>query len=128
LLIENGEALARVIDYIHLNPVRAKVVSAENVASFTKSSLHAFVSGPRSRWLFAGDLLKQNGLNDTADGWAEYVASLAMLAGNSMEQERRGFSKFNRGWAIGTRGWREALAKDHAHLALDSKPSEGGTA
>ncbi|MEO6006118.1 MAG: hypothetical protein ABIS43_23430 [Opitutus sp.] len=29
-----------------------------------------------------------------------------------------------RGWAIGTRGWRTAVAKDHAHLALSSGVSD----
>jgi hypothetical protein len=29
-----------------------------------------------------------------------------------------GFQEFDRGWAIGTSGWRRALAKDHADRAL----------
>jgi putative transposase len=119
LLVEDTSVLARVIDYIHLNPVRAKLVTPETILSFSKSSLPWFINGSRPVWLTPADLLKHNGLDDTTTGWAQYVASLTALARDSSEQERRGFSKLSRGWAIGTRGWREAPAKDHAHLALD---------
>jgi putative transposase len=34
LLIEDAAALSRVVDYIHLNPVRAGVVPAARVAEF----------------------------------------------------------------------------------------------
>ncbi len=40
-------ALARVVDYIHLNPVRARVVPVERLVDFRWSSLHRFSRAPR---------------------------------------------------------------------------------
>lgn len=118
ILVEDGNALARVADYIHLNPVRAGIVPAERVAQFRWSSLPYFVRGPRPSCLVADDILAASGLEDSSEGWCEYVAQLQELAMNPAEQERRGFGEMSRGWAIGTAGWRKALAKTYSQLAL----------
>ena len=117
LLVEDPAALVRVINYIHLNPVRAGIVPAQQVAAFRWSSLHRFLKGPRPPWLAATDLLQELHLEDTRDGWSRYLAGLIELACNLPEQGRQGFCELARGWAIGTEGWRRAVARDHAHLA-----------
>jgi hypothetical protein len=33
-------------------------------------------------------------------------------------QKRQGLDGLSRGWAVGTHGWRQAIAKDHAHLSM----------
>jgi putative transposase len=43
LLVEDEPTLCRVIDYIHLNPVRAGIVPALEVAGFAASSLSKFL-------------------------------------------------------------------------------------
>ena len=58
LLIENVAALTRVVNYIHLNPVRAKIVPPEQVAGFRWSSLAALLKGPRPTALKAQDWLR----------------------------------------------------------------------
>jgi hypothetical protein len=58
-------------------------------------------------------------LGDDADGWSAYLVRLRQLSLSPEEQEREGFSCMSRGWAIGTQGWREAVARDHAHLAIN---------
>ena len=47
------------------------------------------------------------------------MEKLRVLALDPVEQERLGFASISRGWAIGTQGWRQAVAKDHAHLAIN---------
>lgn len=118
LLIEDNAALARVVDYIHLNPVRAKIVLAEQVTAFRWSSLPRFVRGPRPRWLAAAGWLEASGLRDTPEGWKAYVKHLIELSADPGKQEKFGFAEMSKGWAIGTSGWRKAVAKDHAHLAI----------
>jgi REP element-mobilizing transposase RayT len=118
LLVEDAPTLLRVVHYIHLNPVRAKIVTAEALASFRWSSLPAFVNSQRPSWLTAEIISAQLGVSDTAKGWTQYITFLIALAGDSAEQQRLGFSEFERGWAIGTHGWRQKIARDHAHLAL----------
>jgi putative transposase len=34
------------------------------------------------------------------------------------EQKRQGLEGLSRGWAVGTHGWRQAIAKDYAHLSM----------
>lgn len=119
ILIEDSAALVRVVDYIHLNPVRAGIVNAEHVLDFAWSSLVRFVRGERPACLVAKDFLRQAGLEDSARGWAAYVSSLQDLATNPSEQERRGFGQLSRGWAIGTDAWRKAMAEEYAQRSLD---------
>ncbi len=49
LLVQDSLHLARVCDYIHLNPVRARVVPADRIAEFNASSLSQWLRGPIQR-------------------------------------------------------------------------------
>ena len=117
LVIEDAAALARVVDYIHLNPVRASVVPPEQVTAFRWSSLARLVKADQPAWLTASVWLRQLGFDDDPAGWHQYAHSLLApaLAPFSKEEE----NDLCRGWAIGTESWRRALAASHAHLALD---------
>jgi putative transposase len=116
LLIEDASALVRVIDYIHLNPVRARIVLAEHLHQFRWSSLARFSRADRPKWLVTSRWLRQLSLEDTPEGWLRYRHRLMENAGRmDVERER---AELCRGWAIGTSGWRRAIAKEHQHLAL----------
>jgi REP element-mobilizing transposase RayT len=119
LLVENQAALANVVDYIHLNPVRAKIVMPEHVAKFRWSSLRRFVGGEPPKWLSC-EWLSARGCDASGDGRRAYLAWLADLSANPREQETLGFKSMSNGWAIGTAGWRKAIAKEYAHLALSA--------
>jgi hypothetical protein len=54
-------ALARVADYIHLNPVLAKDVPPEQVKIHRWSSLIRFIKGPRAATMIAADWLRAGG-------------------------------------------------------------------
>ena len=110
--------MGNVIDYVHLNPVRAQVVPAEQVGAFRWSSLARFLRGPRFTGLEPHGVLGGRGWSDTPEGWAGYVRHLVELAANLEEQKRLGFDGFSSGWSIGTEAWRRALAKQHASLVL----------
>ncbi len=114
LLIEDAAALVRVADYIHLNPVRAHAVLPVDIASYRWSSLKRLQTEGqgRPRWLTGTDILRQRGLSDDAEGWADYISGLVALATDEREQLRLGFDRMSRGWAIGTTGWRRAVARD----------------
>jgi putative transposase len=118
LLIEDRSALARVVDYIHLNPVRAKLLPPERVAEFRWSSLHLLLHGPRPPALSCQDWLEAHGLTDSSRGLRAYAKRLGALAADETEQKRQGLEQLSQGWAIGTAGWRRALAKDYADRAL----------
>lgn len=118
LLVEDAAALARVVDYIHLNPVRAGVVRVEHLGGFRWSSLPRFVRGPRPKVFAASEWLQQKGWDDTADGMKAYLADLLVLAADVDQQKQHGLQDLSKGWAIGTEAWRRAIAKDHANKAL----------
>lgn len=119
LLIEDFTALARVVDYVHLNPVRAKVALPEHLADYRWSSLWALLKGPRPKTLVAADWLRaRGGWADNKQGRASYVDYLRDLAKDEAAWEREGLTGLSGGWAIGTSAWVKALAKEHAQLAL----------
>lgn len=117
-LVEDAVALARVVDYIHLNPVRAGLVLPSAVASFQGSSLPVLQQEGCPEWLSAAGIRDRIGFDGAGTIWPRYVAHLTELAGSPDAQAALGFPNLSRGWAIGTRGWMRALAKDYAHLAL----------
>ena len=118
ILVEGTDALLRLCDYIHLNPVRAGVLSPEEVMKYPWSSLARFIQGPRPPWLLPNEWLEKANCTDTREGWQRYLESLIALARDPGEQLRLGFDDLSRGWAIGSHGWRVALAKEYAAHAL----------
>jgi REP element-mobilizing transposase RayT len=116
LLIEDSAALVRVVDYVHLNPVRAGIVPIDQIGAFRWSSLGRLRRKDRPQWLVAKRWLAQLGLADEPQGWSAYVAHLQARSVDT--DEKRDHAELCRGWAIGTAGWRAAVAKDHRHLAL----------
>ncbi|MEO6567514.1 MAG: transposase, partial [Opitutaceae bacterium] len=115
---EDSAALLRVVNYIHLNPHRAKIVTTAQLANFRWSSLRWFGTADQPLWLTAAIWLDVLGLSDDFAGGQRYRQSLERLAEDAAEQNRLGFRTMCCGWAIGTSGWLKAVAKDHAHLAL----------
>lgn len=118
ILIEDAAALLRVVNYIHLNPVRAHLTPTNDAAAFPWSSLNGFLRGTTPPWLSVSDWLAQLDLDNTPQGRRAYVEYLARLAEDSKAQDRQEFSSLSQGWAIGTSGWKRALAKKYGRLAL----------
>ena len=118
-LIQNAAALVRVVDYIHLNPVRAGIVGAGQSAEFRRGSLARFVEGQRPGWLSPAAWLGELRLADSREGWSRYLERLAGIAGDPAAQEALRFDEIARGHPIGTPAWKESLAREHRHRALE---------
>jgi REP element-mobilizing transposase RayT len=118
LPIEDARVMGHVIDYVHLNPVRARVVEAAQVGAFRWSSLARFLRGPRFAGLDPEGALTGRGWSDTPEGWSGYVEHLIALAANHEEQKRLGYERFSTGWAIGGTDWQRTLAAEHKNKAL----------
>ena len=106
------------INYIHLNPVRAGLAPVARLVDFRWSSVRALVRGPRPNWLGAATLLGHLGLADTAAGWRRYLALLAEIA---LDRARLAADDeaFTRGWAIGSPDWKSKVLVVHPTLADD---------
>jgi REP element-mobilizing transposase RayT len=113
LHVEPGHALAQVAHYIHLNPVRAKVVTAERLLEFRWSSLPLFAEKKRPVFLEAETILAESGgLPDTAAGWRRYVTYLGVLAEEEARLRNDRFSRLSRGWVVGSAEFKAAMKKE----------------
>ncbi|HEY0967107.1 MAG TPA: transposase [Opitutaceae bacterium] len=118
ILVEDSAALSRVADYIHLNPRRAHAVPPDGLLRFRWSSLWHFTRPDRPGPLYARDILRSHELTDQPADWSCYVERLEVLAADEDEQVRLGHADLSSGYAIGTAGWRRAVAEQYQHLAL----------
>ncbi len=118
LHVEPGHVLAQVAHYIHLNPVRARVKSAERLLEYRWSSLVGFVRKPRPPCLDAATLLRESGdLADTPAGWKRYVAYLGVLAEEDAARRDEKFGRLSRGWALGTADFKAGLRRELMGMA-----------
>jgi REP element-mobilizing transposase RayT len=115
ILVEPDVHLLRLVDYLHLNPVRAGLVPLEQLSQFRWSSYRHFVRGStgRPRALTCETWLRTlGGLADSADGWRSYHDHLVWLMADAGRQKEAAFDRMSRGWAHGSEGYRQALAQD----------------
>ena len=125
LLVEDGEALGQVCHYIHLNPVRAGIVEAPNLARYRHSS-YWYLSRRRERPKFltlAAALSAAGLLADDATGWDCYGRYLEWQAAEGPAGRNAAYVSMSKGWAIGTPDFKRALAQDQA-AAIDLRAWE----
>ena len=127
ILVESGPAgyFRNLIDYIHLNPVRAGLVSkGVPIEQFKWSSINYYRMSPanRERWQIAADGLESAGCRDSPGGRRQYLieldkripwdssrdAGLVGIEGQSMN------STLKRGWFFGSQAFKEVLMKKAA--------------
>jgi REP element-mobilizing transposase RayT len=113
-LIEPGEALARVINYIHLNPVRAGVVAPRRLSDYPHGSFARMASGRRRCGLPREELLGLLGFTRDSAGWRAYQRYLEWLVADPIEQTNQDWQKLSKGWAHGSVAWRQQLRVEHA--------------
>jgi len=102
--------LKSVCDYVHLNPARAKLVSAEqSLKSFAWSSWPAYLLAPSRRpaWLRVDRLLGEYGMaKDSAAGRQQLERALEARRG---AEEGGEFKPIRRGWCLGEETFRQEL-------------------
>jgi len=132
VLVEEGEHLGTLIDYVHLNPFRAKLATLKRgLESYRWSSLPDYTLPPRERsgWVEVARGLAQKGFpNDSAAArrrYLEHLEGVARERGGVPEspdgEERTLQSTLRRGWYFGSEGFREKMLQ----LLEDAKGREG---
>ncbi len=102
--------LKTVCDYVHLNPVRSKLIEpGEKLDSFRWSSYRAYLQGPRRRpeWLRVDRLLGEHGIPKDSDAGRKHFA-LTMKLRRAGEQDGE-FKAIRRGWCLGNAAFRREL-------------------
>ena len=118
LLVEPDLSLVRVVDYVHLNPIRAGLVAIEELPGYLRSSLPKHLSRARPSWLRRDLFLELLNLPDGSKGMRRYLNHLASYDLDDAGQLRAQSNEFCRGWVIGTNGFRKALAKEFSQMEL----------
>lgn len=119
LLVEEGDPLGMVSHYIHLNPVRAHVLTAGRLGEYRYSS-YWYLNHPKQRP--AGlrlDLVlaAAGGLADTPAGWKSYADYLAWQAEEGPIGKSKAYVSLSKGWALGSAEFKATLVRDHALAA-----------
>lgn len=125
LLVEEGEALGMLCHYIHLNPVRAGLVSVDRLDEYRHSS-HWYLRRPKLRPPFlhcATALTEAGGLADTSAGRRAYADFLAWQAEEGPVGKSKAYVSMSKGWALGGKGFKQALLQDQA-VAADTRAWE----
>ena len=119
LIAEEGEPLAQVCHYIHLNPVRAGLVTVARLRDYRHSS-YWYLWQPKLRpscFQPQSTLQAVGGLVDQPAGWNRYADYLDWQAETGPVGKSKAYVNLSQGWAVGTAGFKAALRADHAMTA-----------
>lgn len=139
---EDGYHYQTLMDYVHLNPVRARIIrpkAGKSVLDYRWSSIaggYALPPKKRAKWLAVESGLKAFNLPDTTVGRRKMVERLDRRA-VSEEVKQCGVppqdaevdaraSHLRRGWYWGTQAFGEALRKAAAAVVREKKPKARG--
>ncbi|MEO0454736.1 MAG: transposase [Verrucomicrobiota bacterium] len=122
ILCAEGQYLHALINYVHLNPVRAGLVKRTRpLYDFQWCSLADYSKGTtkRRKWVEASEGLKHMGFEDTATGRKKYLRGLEKLvnwdekqaAGKTQIEGQSLQSTLKRGWYFGAQTFKEDLLK-----------------
>ena len=103
LVIEGDFGLLNVADYIHLNPVRSRSLSVEQLRRYSHSSFPKYFSKIRHPRLRCEDFLSQAGdLKPGPVGMRSYHNRLKLIMAEGPEKRKLLFESLTTGWYIGT--------------------------
>ena len=121
LLVEPGPAFGLVCHYIHLNPVRAKLVTPTKAVDYPWSSLPRWMDKARPTWLEPSVVLGEaGGLPDTKAGWKKYLDYLEFLATDPSKKKELMAKKLSRGWCVGGRDFKKEMREEAAKRGADA--------
>jgi len=113
LVVEGGGHgyLKTVCDYVHLNPVRARLLGTdERLLGYPWSSLVWYLAAAKHRpgWIRVDRVLGEHGIGaDTAEGRRELEARLE--ARRRQEADEAAWEPLRRGWCLGSAAFRQEL-------------------
>ncbi len=123
-------------DYVHLNPIRAKLLKAEDrLLAYPWTSLVWYLAAPehRPRWVRVDRLLGEHGIqNDDADGRQQFEGRMEKRRWEETDPEA--LRAFKRGWCLGGAEFKQqmlammegSLGENHAgELRLETAHAKG---
>ncbi len=111
LIVDESTHLGSLLHYVHLNPVRAGMCTADELTQYRWSS-YWYLHHPRRRPSFLdlrSTLTSAGGLTDSKPGRSKYRDYLKWLATDNAAQKEMAFEKMCRGWALGGADFKRKL-------------------
>jgi len=125
ILVEENRPLSGLIDYIHLNPVRAGLCDIKTLKNYRLSSYAKYWDRHSPVGLDRKTVLSLHDLPDNLAGMRKYAQLLEMREEGDPEARAKLERKYCHGWFLGSSQARKALAKE---LATDTETEwEGKT-
>lgn len=112
LLVEPGRSLLGLVNYIHLNPVRAKLLPFTRLKDYSLSSYPKYFKKKESAPLWRKDFLNECGLPDTLAGIRRYAGLLELQEESDADKKDQLHKKYLSGWAIASDSYKKELHKD----------------
>ena len=114
ILIGEDRPLLGLIDYIHLNPVRAGICTLDELKDFDLSSYPKYFKRTPETGLCREDFLGMLDLPSSLAGMRRYKEHLELSEAKDPNQRDKLMKRYCRGWFIGSKEEKKALAKDLA--------------
>lgn len=112
ILIGSDRPLLGLVDYVHLNPVRASICSLPKLESYALSSYPKYFKRAVRPELCREDFLSILGLPNSLGGMRHYAKHLELKEEGDPRQRDQLAKRYCRGWFIGEKDDRKALEKD----------------
>jgi REP element-mobilizing transposase RayT len=122
LVIEEGRPLLGLVNYIHLNPVRAEIVDVGNLRAFALSSFPKFFSKTPPDCLVRSRFLAALEFPDSPSGMKRYQEHLKFSEENNPSARDEISLRYCRGWAVASEEYREELKTAFAEIETSAIP------
>lgn len=114
LVIEPGSYWLSLIDYIHLNPLKARIVNPDSFTHYKWSSLWHFPKrSTRPSFMDASWLDFSDDGEDSKGGWVRYQNTLKLKWETNPKLQAKLEVELNSGWCIGSKAFKESLAAEY---------------
>lgn len=125
LLIEDDYGFLAVVDYIHLNPVRAGLIKVDELKNYTNSSFPRYFSKYRPECLRCEEFLTEVGVNPTVGGMRGYHKHLKLIMAEKPKVREALFKDLTRGWFIGSKEGKQELVRRMEEKEMPLSEEEG---
>mgnify|MGYP003675481671 CR=1 FL=1 len=113
ILLRENQRLGGLVDYIHLNPVRARMHPVAELEKHALSSFAKYMAGDAvGTGLRRESMLKLHGLPHTQRGMELYRNHLELLDESDPEKREKLSKRYCRGWFIGSKEAKQELAQE----------------
>jgi putative transposase len=121
LIVEEDRPLLGLIDYIHLNPVRAGLCTVDDLDDYKLSSFSKYLQRRVAPPLDRGGVLSRCDLPDSLSGMRKYRELLKIREEGEPRMHDELSKRYCRGWFLGSKRAKKELAKELAktHPAVD---------